>query len=312
MLCTSGGIFYEVAHKVILSGGVVVACRYTDDFRGSYHSIAETEEDLIPLCGSKYVQSNTFHIYPKIQKLLQENRFVFFVGTPCQVAALYRFVGNDFPNLLTADFICNSINSPKAQEKYIDYLEDEYQGKIVFSRAKDKRYGWNNFGSSAKFDNGKEYYADRNNDMRVVGYHHGHLFIRESCSDCKYKTIPRNADITLGDFWGIKPDERNPKLEKGTSVVLLNSKKGADFLRSIPRIDSYSKSFDEALAGNGSLLYSAQLSPDRFKAFAELDKSRFDVVVNKYRNDRDRVTIPQRAKRGIIQVLRKVVRSNGC
>jgi len=285
MLCTSGGMFYEIASNVIEHGGAVVACAYTDDFRGSYHCVAVTKEQLVPQCGSKHVQSDTVGIYQETKRLLEKYPEVMFVGSPCQAAALYHFLGEEPENLLTVDFICNSINSPKAQAHYIDYLEEIYGSRVVTSRAKDKRYGWNHFGSSAKFENGKEYYADRSKDARVVGYHNGALFIRPSCLNCQYKVLPRNSDITLADFWGIEPDERNPKLEMGTSALLLNSVKGKEMLKRIsPQIGYYRKTMEDVLKGNRALLHSAVTNGNGEKAFAELETRRFDKVVNKYKN----------------------------
>lgn len=284
LLCTSGGIFYELGRRVIQLGGAVIACSYTEDFRGAYHRVALTDEELIPLCGSKYLQSNTTGIYAKTRELLGKYPLVLFAGCPCQAAGLYAFLGNDPENLITVDFICNSINSPKSQGKYIDCLEDIHGAKCIFSRAKDKRYGWNNFGSSAKFANGREYYASRNEDARVVGYHSGHLFIRDSCLNCKYKVLPRNADITLADFWGIGPDERNPKMELGTSAVMMNSQKGADFMASLgERVSGYTKTLADVLRGNGNLLRSVTRSSRSMEAFRALDSMRFDRVVDRYR-----------------------------
>ena len=306
LLCTSGGIFRELGRKVIRQGGAVVACSYTEDFRGAYHRVALTEDDLVPLCGSKHVQSSTQGIYSMVRGLLAESPVVLFVGTPCQVAGLYSLLGDAPENLITADFICNSINSPKAQARYIDYLEDEYGAKCVFSRAKDKRHGWNNFGSSARFANGKEYYASRNQDARVVGYHSGHLFIRDSCLDCKYKVLPRNADITLADFWGIEPDERNPKLELGTSAVMANSRKGADFLASLGEsVSGYRKTLADVLRGNGNLIRNVTRSKRSNDAFRALDTMRFDRVVDRYRT---RPTLLCRVKGRIKRVIKRLLR----
>lgn len=283
LLCTSGGMFWELAKWIVENGGAVIACRYTDDYRGAYHDIATSLEDLIPLCGSKHVQSDTTGIFSRTKSALNSFPYVLFVGSPCQVAALYLFLGNEPENLYTADFICNSINSPKAQAKYIDQLASDYGSKVVFSRAKDKRFGWNNFGSSARFENGQEYYASRDEDLRVVGYHKGHLFVRSSCYECKYKRIPRNADVTLADFWGIKPDERNPKMEEGTSLVMINSQKGKDFFDKVStHIGFYKKDFESALAGNPAILKSAQASGRSEAAFAALATENFRTVVNKY------------------------------
>lgn len=285
LLCTSGGIFYELGRKVIQNKGVVIACSYTDDFRGAYHKAAFTEAELIPLCGSKYVQSSTQGIFSQVKSYLADYPLVMFAGTPCQVAGLYAFLGCEHENLITVDFICNSINSPKAQAKYIDSLEEIYGSRLIYARSKDKRYGWNNFGSSAKFADGQEYYASRNQDSRVISYHHGHLFIRTSCLDCKYKVLPRNSDITLADFWGIERDERNPKLELGTSAVIANSQIGLDFFESLDpeRVFYYEKTLDDVIRGNGNLIRNVTMSSKSVKAFKALDHVRFDIVVNKYR-----------------------------
>ena len=305
LLCTSGGVFMELGRKVIRQGGAVVACSYTDDYRGAYHRVAFTEDELIPLCGSKHVQSDTEGIYSRVRGLLAEYPLVLFAGTPCQVAGLYAFLGNEPENLITADFICNSINSPKAQARYIDYLEDEYGAKCIFSRAKDKRYGWNNFGSSAKFANGREYYASRSEDARVVAYHSGHLFIRDSCLDCKYKVLPRNADITLADFWGIEPDERNPKLELGTSAVMANSQKGADFLSSLGgSVSCYRKTLADVLRGNSNLTRNVTRSRKSAEAFMALDTMRFDRVVDRYRT---RPGIISRVKGRIKRIIKRLI-----
>lgn len=284
LICTSGGIFYELAHCIVEDGDMAVACRYTDDYKGAYHTVAKTQEDILPLCGSKYVQSDTLHIYKKTQDILKSGKKVLFVGTPCQVAALYRYLGQEPDNLLTVDFICNSINSPKSQAKYIEYLEEIYGAKVVYARAKDKRYGWNRFGSSAEFENGLQYYADRSKDARVVGYHQGHLFIRESCMDCRYKVLPRNSDLTLGDFWGLEPSESNPKLELGTSLVMVNSDKGKKAMEQLSgHIGCYEKSLEDAIRGNPAILNAVQSNGNSLAAFAALDTERFDRVVETYK-----------------------------
>lgn len=286
-MSTSGGMFYELAKTMLDKNGAVVACCYTEDCRGAIHTIAFTKEDMLKQCGSKHMQSQTLHIYGKVGELLRNGRKVMFVGTPCEVAALYRYLDGDPENLVTADFICNSITSPKGQEKYIDYLEEKFGSKVISAHIKDKRNGWNNFGNSAKFEDGKEYYGDRNHDMRAVGYARGHLFIRESCLHCQYKELPRNADITFGDFWGIQEDARNPKLEMGTSVVIINSKKGQEWFLSLGnRVGFYEETMENAQRGNPAILKRATENGNRKKALAALDTMRFDRVVKKY-IDRD-------------------------
>lgn len=33
------------------------------------------------------------------------------------------------------------------------------------------------------------------------------LFLRQSCHDCQYTNLNRPGDFTLGDLWGLRPDE---------------------------------------------------------------------------------------------------------
>ena len=164
-------------------------------------------------------------------------------------------------------------------------LEEIYNSEVVYLRSKDKRNGWNNFGSSAVFKNGQSYYADRHTDPRIIAYHKGNLIMRLACHDCKFRKLPRAADITLSDFWGIEKSEKNPNLEFGTSAVLLNSQKGKDFfLKVSDRIDTYPKKLVDVLKGNPLLFTNPKIGKNRDKFFRELDYQRFDKLVARYRH----------------------------
>ena len=186
---TSGGLFYELARHVLSNNGFVEGCVYDNDFKGAHQVIINSLGNLEPLMVSKYVESNAEGIYPKVKEKILTGKTVLFVGAPCQCAALYSYLGKDYDNLIVADFLCRGANSPKAHRKYIEYLENKYQGKMTNLRSKDKRNGWERFGQSATFDNGKEYFLPHEEDLRVVAYHKGNLMTRESCLDCKFKTL---------------------------------------------------------------------------------------------------------------------------
>ena len=70
--------------------------------------------------------------------------------------------------------------------------------------------------------------------------------VRESCLDCKFKNLPRYSDITLGDFWGIKPEEVRD-IDKGISLCFINSDKGKFLMEEISnRVESIDKTLDDA------------------------------------------------------------------
>ena len=61
----------------------------------------------------------------------------------------------------------------------------------------------------------------------------GHAFLtfpRPSCLKCQYRGTVSQADIKIGDFWGIKDSDEfwNPN---GVSVIFVNTQKGLDILK---------------------------------------------------------------------------------
>ena len=64
--------------------------------------------------------------------MLNENRYVAFCGTPCQVAALNSYLGHkSFEKLITIDFICRGVNSPKAFKAWLNEIENSNNSKVV-------------------------------------------------------------------------------------------------------------------------------------------------------------------------------------
>lgn len=299
---TSGGLFYELASYVLNNNGYVCGCVYDDDFKGAHHVIINKKEELAPLMVSKYVESSMEGIYPQIKKLLSEGKQVLFVGAPCQCAAVYSYMNGKTDGLILVDFLCRGANSPKAWRKYIEHLEAKYEGKIVSFRCKDKKNGWHSLGVRAAFDNGKEYYADSHHDLRVVAYHKGNLMERLSCNECKFKTLPRISDITLGDFWGIKPEEVN-NIEMGISLCFMNSEKGKEMINNISdRLHILDKTLDDAVAGNSAVYQSAPKGKNRDKFLSELDKMPFDKLVEKYKDKEPSLAV--RALRKIKRIIK--------
>lgn len=280
---TSGGMFYELSRIVLLRGGYVAGCVYDDDFKGAHHMIIHSMNELPPLMVSKYVESDTEGIYPQVRTLLDSGREVLFVGSACQCAGLYSYLNKDYGKLAVVDFLCRGTNSPKAHKKYIEYLEKKYGAAITGLRSKDKRNGWERFGQAATFANGTEYFEDRRKDLRVVAYHHGNLMARPSCLDCRFKTIPRLTDLTLGDFWGIRAEEVDG-IEKGVSLVFINSEKGkALFSETGARVAYIDKTLEDAKQGNPAIYKSASCSKNRDAFMRGLDTQPFDRLVRKYR-----------------------------
>jgi acetyltransferase-like isoleucine patch superfamily enzyme/coenzyme F420-reducing hydrogenase beta subunit len=279
---TSGGAFSALAEVMYEQGGYVGGAVYNEDFLVRNY-ISNDPHDLARLRSSKYLQSKAEGLYSEIMSLLRKGEKVLVCGTPCQMAALRKFIRKDYENLLIVDFICRGVNSPKVYRKYLDSLEKKFNGKIVYIKAKNKELGWRNLTRKVVFDNGKSYYGVHMEDDFRRGYH-TNVFCRPSCYSCQYKELPRIADITIGDYWGIEKVDKNMDNNIGTSVLLINSRKGAAYFEQIKhKIEWLQTSFKDVAPGNTALYKSigpAQINRKQF--FETLDREDFDNVAAKY------------------------------
>lgn len=279
---TSGGAFSALADAMYEQGGYVSGAIYNDDFSVRNY-ISNNPEDLVKLRSSKYLQSKAEGLYTEIRTLLRNGERVLACGTPCQMAALRSFLRKDYENLIIVDFICRGVNSPKVYRKYLDSLERKHGGKVVYVKAKNKELGWRNLTRKVVFDNGAVYYGVSMEDDFRRGYH-TNVYCRPSCYTCQYKGFPRMSDITIADYWGIEKVDPNLDNNIGTSMILLNSKKGEDFFELVKdKLEYRETSFQSILPGNPALV--SPLSPakiDRGQFFIDLDKGTFEEVTEKY------------------------------
>lgn len=279
---TSGGAFSALAEAMYEQGGYVSGAIYNEDFSVRNY-VSNNPEDLDKLRSSKYLQSKAEGLYKEIRALLRKGEHVLACGTPCQMAALRSFLGKEYENLIIVDFICRGVNSPKVYRKYLDSLERRYGGKVVYVKAKNKELGWRNLTRKVVFDNGKAYYGVHMQDDFRRGYH-TNVYCRPSCYSCQYKGFPRIADITIADYWGIEKVDKNLDNDIGTSMILLNSKKGeAYFERVKDKLEWEETKFESVLPGNIALRKPIEPAKiDREKFFADLDRETFEYVTEKY------------------------------
>lgn len=231
MLSSSGGMFVLLARKIIEDGGVVVGAAFDDNWL-VHHVLCEKADDLTRLMGSKYLQSRNYEAYDATKRLLEENKKVLYTGTACQIAGLKRFLKKDYYNLLTVDVLCHGVPSPGVWKRYLKELTQSYGNKITNVSFRDKDTGWKNYSMTICFGNGKTYSQKHCEDTYM------HLFLsnvilRPSCHVCKYKSVDRPSDLTIGDAWGV--DDLFPDYydDKGTSVVVIHSAKGQALFDSI-------------------------------------------------------------------------------
>lgn len=280
---TSGGIHSMLALKMYEKNAYVGGAVYNPD-----HTVSQIVDDnparLPEIRSSKYLQSNAEGVYKEIRSLLIKGENVFFCGCPCQIHALYNFLGKEYDNLVTCDFICRGVNSPKVFLKYMEMLEKQFGAKATEIKFKNKKWGWHNFSLRVNFENGKEYCKDRWHDLFFIGYLQAGNFTRPSCYECHFKGFPQKADITLADFWGIEKLDPTMDQDRGTSLVMVNSVKGKDLFDSIKdKIEWRQFTMTDAREGNPAMEGSlSSARPNRSAFFNDLDKMPFERVASKY------------------------------
>ena len=280
---TTGGLFSAIAEITYAQKGYVGGAIHNDDWSVS-HYISNKKEDLKLLRRSKDLQSNAEGFYKTVEALLVEGNKVAVCGVPCQMAALKTFLGKEYENLIIVDLVCLGVNSPKVWGKYIDYIEDKYKSKIVWTENKSKEYGWHNLTQKFVFENGEEAFDTGATSLFTKGYISSHLYCRPSCYNCQFKGFPRVSDITIGDFWGIEKHDASFNKDMGTSLVLINSDRGKEYFDKVKKRVIYKEvPLKWAIDGNPALIKSLSVISDkREQFFKDLDNYCFSEVIERY------------------------------
>lgn len=226
--CSSGGVFPVLANYIIEKGGYVCGAAFDDDMK-LHHTIVSNKNDLPKLYLSKYLQSSVGTIYKEIEALLKQNKIVLFCGTPCQVAGLNNMLGKDYDNLYCLDILCHGVPSQKLFDMYLKDISGDK--KVIDVNFRNKSFGWTAEHMWVKFDNGAIYTKTRAEGDPYAKAFLENIDLRDACESCAFSEFPRLGDLTIGDFWGIQKIDASQNDNKGTSIVLFNSKKGQELLK---------------------------------------------------------------------------------
>jgi NAD-dependent dihydropyrimidine dehydrogenase PreA subunit len=230
---SSGGFFSLVADEILAQGGVVYGARYDFDQMTVVHARVETQATLASLRKSKYVQSSSVHIFPQVKKDLAGKQ-VLFTGTPCQVAGLHLYLKESHANLVTCDNICHGVPSPGLFQRHFSALAEKHKKPITQIDFRTKTKGWK--GPLELFLQ-VDFAGESTLTYAALDAYYAlflaNLSLRPCCYECKYASTQRVSDLTLGDFWGV--NKHHPELfdSLGTSLILVNTKKGGQLLQAL-------------------------------------------------------------------------------
>jgi ferredoxin len=276
---SSGGIFFLLAERVILDGGIVFGAEFASDF-SVMHSLASTIDEVKNFCGSKYSESDVGYTYKKCKELLKKGIKVLYSGTPCQIAGLLSYLDKQYVNLITVDFICHGIPSPVLWNKYIQYRQKvDCSDNISSINFRSKKFSWENYSLDFKYNNHNEYIASNYHDV-YLNFFLDNKCLRESCYNCKFRKVHRKSDFTLADFWGIdtvcRPNEFDS--QSGVSLIFANSLKAESIINEIPKSLCLLKKLSEkeitmAIKINSSLIKSPRRPIMRNKLSSIINKN---------------------------------------
>lgn len=245
---SSGGIFSLLAESTIRHGGIVFGARFNSLWEVE-HGYTETQVGLASFRGSKYVQSRIGDSYSRVETFLKTGKEVLFSGTPCQITGLRLFLQKGYDNLLCVAIACHSVPSPLVWREYLSGLGLRGIQSINF---RDKSLGWEKYGLCILYDNGRKYFQrnDRNPFMQL--FLHG-FSTRPSCSNCPAKDGRCEADLFLGDCWGVTQMLPSlPNDHQGISFVLCQTEKGRRAAQTVGATGA-ALSLNQVVAFNGGL-----------------------------------------------------------
>ena len=269
MKASSGGIFPLLCQEIFKRCGTVFGAALDASGHILQHSRFTSLNECRAAFGSKYIQSRMGDSYIQVREDLQAGKWVLFCGTPCQLAALDNFLGNTpRERLLAVDVICHGVPSPVIWKEYLDIMEAKHEGKCRAVSFREKSGGWENYSLSLDFDKG-EGLCEPHKKNHYMQLFLKSICLRESCHECHIRSMVHPADITLGDFWGVRKRYPEKYNSKGTSIIITHTPKGDDFLESLGKgLVRWKTDWDFCAKRNAALLESPR-RPLMQKAFWE-------------------------------------------
>lgn len=269
---TSGGVATEIAKYIIKCGGAVYgAAMIGMEVR---HIRVTSMNDIDKIQGSKYVHSHMYDTYKQVEADLKRNIPIVFIGTPCQIAGVSRYLDYVPDNLILIDILCHGVSSLDCFLSGIKLETRKSVSKVSFRDS--SRYCLKGYEADGKCIFKTPYRAS----YWLNGFVEGYIF-RENCYSCKYAGKNRCGDITIGDFWGLKNDY---DVSKGVNIVAVNSDKGVKLWEKISDCFEFEeRKIEEAIPYNHPLKEPAQkpANYDRFCAIYN-DKGGEKALINAY------------------------------
>ncbi len=181
-VCSSGGIASTLGKYIVSDGkGVYFG---TKKFPVCIDA-CKNEKEVLECSGSKYTESSTNNSYVEVKRYLESGGKVVYVGTPCQCAGLWSYLGKDYEHLVMIDLVCHGVPPRR-------YLQDYL--KNISKKAEIENISFRN-GQTFRLEIKNKNKVLWSSDSFIDPYYN--LFLqgitfRENCFNCKYARKERN------------------------------------------------------------------------------------------------------------------------
>lgn len=281
----SGGIANALYKWAVKNDCYCVGAIWNKNKKRVELSIASDESELEKFRNSKYVFSETNHIFERIKEIKKStpDKRILVIAMPCQIAALKSAFKKEYDNglFLFVDIVCHGVANAIYLENHIKtYIDIESVDNIAF-REKGK------FVFSVYSNDRCLYKAKYDEDSYFLSYLESVIY-RENCYHCQYANGERVGDLTIGDFDGIDGESiKNDKLKtlKYPSMILVNTKIGEKLLQDVESIIKEERLVTEAFRFNEQLKRPAQKSSYRNEFVKRYKKTHdFEKAIQPYWN----------------------------
>lgn len=272
----SGGFFSVLCDYVLSKNGVVCGCEMRDK-ETICHSIVGDRINISKFSGSKYAQSELNNIFIQCTQILKNGQYLLFSGTPCQVHGFLSFCNVfNIPtgSLVTCDIVCHGCPSVDLWRNYIKEVEKRFKKNVKNFNFRNKKYGWESHIETVLFDDDTEFQIPHKNNF------YNNAMFRDSCYECKYTSIYRDTDFTIGDCWGLNKQDKSFTYRRGVSLSIVRTEKAHEIFEKI-KCDVIFKEIDieEALQPQ---LTRPSLKPQFFDKFWKLYGKNKMKAIEKY------------------------------
>ena len=277
---TSGGFFTAIAEYILKNKGVVYGVSLDKNFVAKHERVTD-KQDLWKFRNSKYVQSDPNKTFKQVKQDLGKKLLVCYSGTACEIEGLKFYLNKAYDNLITVDVICRGVPSPLLWKKYIE--EKNKNGQIDKVYFREKKYGYKYSNLCLHNKANKIIYSNGIESDQYLRAFFSNIACRPSCYNCHFKEQYHKADFTIWDCFNVYEYDKNFDDDKGTTRVLINSKKGNQIFNQISKEHNVKKIEIEKLVNNFYQMFNPiKYNRKRKIFFKELNVEKIEKVLNKY------------------------------